>query len=361
MPQRASSQELSDAHGWPIYAGEGEQVGTAERVYLDDATQEPEWLALTAEGKQVVVPIEGVQVQGTEHAIRVPYSRAQVQNVPEVEEGQAWITKTMERRLYQHYGLQPSEERSESVLPEQQSSAGQPSAASQAQQQASTFAEQAQERAAAAAQQAKERVQQQASTLRQGAQARAQESARRGREQAEGGLHRAAEMVRERSGGRGGMAAKVGTRFAGGIDRTADYVQGRNTGQMLSDVRRYVYDHPLRVVFGTIAGGFVLGRVLAPAKTQEEPSSSVVVPEWQLHQEQQQQQEKQQEQQQEQRQKKRLTSLLRREAKATAQEAAQQGKERAAGKARDVTPRMRKRAVGLGMLAAGLVARRMLR
>jgi len=122
--QWSNIQELTTMRGRPIYTSDGEKLGDFEEIYRDEATGEPEWIRVksaTLGGilgtKHFLVPLAGAEFQdGGDPAIRVPYSKDRVQDAPDVE-GE-WISEEEERRLYNYYGLQVSERRSESQLPE---------------------------------------------------------------------------------------------------------------------------------------------------------------------------------------------------------------------------------------------------
>ncbi len=359
MAQRPSRQQLTSAQGWPIYAAEGDQVGSIDRVYFDDASGEAEWLRLRAGGKRVLVPAEGVEVQGgNDRRIRVPYSKAQVQNAPEVDA--THITKEAERRLYQHYGLRPSKERSSSLRPSEQP-ASERSTSDQAQQQASDFANQGKEEAAATAQQAQEqasevtqRVQEQAmaagerasevsqqareqaADLAHEAQAGTRQTIGRARGQAAARMRRTAESVRRVTGGQGGIAAQGGTLVGRAIDQAADYIEERNVGQMLSDTRQYASSHPAQAAVGLAMAGFFLGRLTAPRKRRHAGGPPVST---QTEQEQRQGQPDQ---------KSRLTSFMVGAARLGAKQGARQGQERAVGNARGMAQMARRRIPGWG-------------
>jgi uncharacterized protein (TIGR02271 family) len=110
--------------GKPVYTSDGEKLGDFEEIYHDEATGEPEWIRVKSSTlggilgtKHFLVPLAGVEFQdGGDPAIRVPYSKDRVQDAPDVEGD--WISEEEERRLYNYYGLQVSERRSETQLPE---------------------------------------------------------------------------------------------------------------------------------------------------------------------------------------------------------------------------------------------------
>ena len=122
--QWSNIQELTTMRGRPVYTSDGEKLGDFEEIYHDEATGEPEWIRVKSSTlggilgtKHFLVPLAGAEFQdGGDPAIRVPYSKDRVQDAPDVE-GE-WISEEEERRLYNYYGLQVSERRSESQLPE---------------------------------------------------------------------------------------------------------------------------------------------------------------------------------------------------------------------------------------------------
>jgi uncharacterized protein (TIGR02271 family) len=117
-------QELITMRGKPVYTSDGEKLGDFEELYHDEATREPEWIRVrsaTLGGilgtKHFLVPLAGTELQeGEDPTIRVPYSKERVQDAPDVEGD--WISEEDEHRLYNYYGLQVSERRSETQLPE---------------------------------------------------------------------------------------------------------------------------------------------------------------------------------------------------------------------------------------------------
>jgi uncharacterized protein (TIGR02271 family) len=122
--QWSNIQELTTMRGRPVYTSDGEKLGDFEEIYRDEATGEPEWIRVKSSTlggilgtKHFLVPLAGAEFQdGEDPAIRVSYSKDRVQDAPDVE-GE-WISEEEERRLYNYYGLQVSERRSETQLPE---------------------------------------------------------------------------------------------------------------------------------------------------------------------------------------------------------------------------------------------------
>jgi uncharacterized protein (TIGR02271 family) len=110
--------DLLQQRGQDLYDTDGEKIGKLEEIYLDAQSGEPEW-ALVNTGmfgtKSSFVPLQGASQDGD--TLRVPYDKAQVKDAPKVDpDGE--LSQEQEAELYRHYGLDYSESRSDSGLPE---------------------------------------------------------------------------------------------------------------------------------------------------------------------------------------------------------------------------------------------------
>src|SRR5918999_4144762 len=102
---------------------DGDKIGKIEEIYMDAETGQPEWLAVTTGlfgSKVSFVPIAEASEAGGE--VRVPYDKAQVKDAPNAE-ADGELSQREEAALYRHYGLDYSEYRSDSGLPEGQEDA----------------------------------------------------------------------------------------------------------------------------------------------------------------------------------------------------------------------------------------------
>lgn len=99
------TQELLSRHGQPVYDISGQQIGKIEDIYIDDETQQPEWVSIDAGGmfrsKHYLAPIEGAEFQGD--GLKVAYSKDQVSSAPSFTADEISIDE--EQELYEHYGL----------------------------------------------------------------------------------------------------------------------------------------------------------------------------------------------------------------------------------------------------------------
>jgi uncharacterized protein (TIGR02271 family) len=97
---------------------DGEKIGTIEEIYMDAETGKPEWLAVKTGllgMKLSFIPI--AEATASNGDVRVPYDKQQVKDAPNVEpDGE--LSQQEEAGLYSHYGLDYSEARSDSGLPE---------------------------------------------------------------------------------------------------------------------------------------------------------------------------------------------------------------------------------------------------
>jgi len=117
MEQTMTRDQLLQARGRPVYGSDGSRLGEIEEIFVDHETEQPEWFALAAGSagtKRVLVPVTGAS--SFEDGFRVPYGEEQLKATPEVDADE--ISQELEAQLYSHYGLEYSERRSESGLPE---------------------------------------------------------------------------------------------------------------------------------------------------------------------------------------------------------------------------------------------------
>jgi uncharacterized protein (TIGR02271 family) len=99
---------------------DGEKIGTIDEIYMDTETSKPEWLAVKTGmfgSKVSFIPIaEASEANG---GVKVPYDKQQVKDAPKAE-ADGELSQEEESGLYSHYGLDYSEARSDSGLPEGQ-------------------------------------------------------------------------------------------------------------------------------------------------------------------------------------------------------------------------------------------------
>ena len=113
--------QVTEAYDWrgrDIIDADGDKVGTLEELFRDEDTQEPEWAAVRTGmfgTKLSFVPIQGAEPRGED--VQVLFSKAQIKDAPRIDNSDGQLSRDEEARLYEHYGLNYSERRSDSGLP----------------------------------------------------------------------------------------------------------------------------------------------------------------------------------------------------------------------------------------------------
>ena len=117
LPTQRDFEDFSAWTGRDVVAPDGERLGAVELIFLDEATEVPEWVLvrLGEEDAPAFVPLAGAKVE--ERAIRVEQDRERVAAAPRLDV-ETTLTIAEVRRLYDHYGLAYSEQESPTVLPE---------------------------------------------------------------------------------------------------------------------------------------------------------------------------------------------------------------------------------------------------
>ena len=109
---------LSEARGLDVYDSDGDKIGSVEEIYYDEQTNEPEWVGIGTgffKTKRVLVPVQGADLR--DDGLYVRFSKSQVKDSPDVKADDE-ISEDTERQLYTYYGIDYSERRSDTVLPE---------------------------------------------------------------------------------------------------------------------------------------------------------------------------------------------------------------------------------------------------
>ena len=117
MQETMTVDQLAQMRGTDVYSSEGDKIGSVEEIFVDEQTGKPEWIGLGTGflgTKKVLVPVTGAEVR--DDAVTVPYSKDQVKETPDIDSDE--ISQETEQRLYAHYGLGYSEQRSDTGLPE---------------------------------------------------------------------------------------------------------------------------------------------------------------------------------------------------------------------------------------------------
>jgi uncharacterized protein (TIGR02271 family) len=91
--------------GTDVYGSGGDKIGSAQQVYLDNETGDPEWVSVRTGlfgTKESFVPLRDATL--SEDRLEVPFDKDRVKNAPRVDpDGD--LTPSEEQELYQYYGL----------------------------------------------------------------------------------------------------------------------------------------------------------------------------------------------------------------------------------------------------------------
>jgi hypothetical protein len=117
LPTQRDFEDFSAWNGRDVLAPDGDRLGAVELIFLDEATDRPEWVLVRLDDADTAsfVPLAGASVE--DDAIRVEQDRERIASAPRLEVEDT-LTVTECRRLYDHYGLAYSQEESPTVLPE---------------------------------------------------------------------------------------------------------------------------------------------------------------------------------------------------------------------------------------------------
>ncbi len=115
--QTMTMDQILEMRGSPVYSSDGEKIGKVEEIFADEATDQPEWIGIGTgffSTKRVLVPVEGASM--SEDGLTVPYLKDQVKDSPDIDSDE--LSQETEKELYAYYGLQYSERRSATGLPQ---------------------------------------------------------------------------------------------------------------------------------------------------------------------------------------------------------------------------------------------------
>jgi uncharacterized protein (TIGR02271 family) len=91
----------------PVYAADGNKIGDAKHVFLDDSTGQPEWVSVKTGlfgTNESFVPIHDASI--VEDHLEVPYPKNTVKEAPNVDvDAGGHLSEDEEHRLYEHYGI----------------------------------------------------------------------------------------------------------------------------------------------------------------------------------------------------------------------------------------------------------------
>jgi sporulation protein YlmC with PRC-barrel domain len=95
---------------YEVFDNRSNKVGTVEAVWLDDATNRPEFLGVKTGwilGKIHVVPITGATIDEATRRVNLQWDEQRVKDAPSFDVDER-ITPEQEQRIYSHFGVSPS-------------------------------------------------------------------------------------------------------------------------------------------------------------------------------------------------------------------------------------------------------------
>ncbi|MGY1916695.1 PRC and DUF2382 domain-containing protein [Blastococcus sp. HT6-30] len=99
------TEAISRVIGQDVYDTEGQKIGSASEVYLDDETGQPEWVTVRTGlfgTKESFVPIRDADL--TNDGVRVAVSKDRVKDAPKIDTD-GHLSPQEEEELYRYYGL----------------------------------------------------------------------------------------------------------------------------------------------------------------------------------------------------------------------------------------------------------------
>jgi hypothetical protein len=118
MTELPEPKQFGDYGEWPgraVLTRSGEHLGKVREIYLDDATDRPEWVLVDRDEREPrFIPLADAAIQG--ETIHVAATAENVDAAPSLEPSKQ-LTQDQERELYSHYGVPLDEESSDSILP----------------------------------------------------------------------------------------------------------------------------------------------------------------------------------------------------------------------------------------------------
>ncbi len=100
-----STSDLTRVTGSTVVDSDGDKIGTAREVYVDDSTGQPEWVTVNTGlfgTSESFIPLS--QAQLAEDGLRVPYDKKMVKDAPRLGDS-GHLTPEEEDELYRYYGI----------------------------------------------------------------------------------------------------------------------------------------------------------------------------------------------------------------------------------------------------------------
>jgi hypothetical protein len=98
----------TDIIGFPVFSSDGDVIGEAERVYLDDQSEQPAWVTVRTSlfrTHECFVPLAGAKT--SMDGLWINYDKATVKDAPRVDVDKGRLSQVEEAELSRYYHLDP--------------------------------------------------------------------------------------------------------------------------------------------------------------------------------------------------------------------------------------------------------------
>ena len=102
--------QIRELSGSDVYGSDGEKIGRAGQVYVDDQTGEPAWVTVNTGffgTNESFVPLGPAEFY--EDRVQVPFTKDVVKDAPNISPDDEHLGPEQEEQLYRHYGLSGDE------------------------------------------------------------------------------------------------------------------------------------------------------------------------------------------------------------------------------------------------------------
>ena len=101
MATTLTLERLKGMRGKDVRSVDGEKIGSVDRIFIDETSQDPEWIALDNDD---ILPLDGATVVGDE--IRVGFTKDKVDDEPDIKpDANGYLDPDKETELREHFGL----------------------------------------------------------------------------------------------------------------------------------------------------------------------------------------------------------------------------------------------------------------
>lgn len=101
MANNLTLERLKTMRGKDVRSLDGEKIGSVDRIFIDETSQDPEWIALDNDD---ILPLDGASVVGDE--IRVSFTKSKVDDEPDIEpDANGYLNPDQETELREYFGL----------------------------------------------------------------------------------------------------------------------------------------------------------------------------------------------------------------------------------------------------------------